>query len=119
MLRITVHQDGALCRLELAGRLGGPWVAETENAWRSAPRSGKETVVDIREVTGVDGAGRDLLAAMHHAGVRLVAEGVAMIALIEEIAGAESSNGSSDRKLQRRRKATNPSHSEDSRDQER
>jgi hypothetical protein len=33
MLRITIHEDEKVCRLELAGRLEGPWVTETENAW--------------------------------------------------------------------------------------
>jgi hypothetical protein len=101
MLRITVHQDAGQCRLELAGKLGGPWVAETENAWLSAPCSGKDIEVDMREVTGVDDAGRELLAAMHVAGARFIAEGVAMTALIEEITGEQRSDGA---KRQRRRK---------------
>jgi hypothetical protein len=87
MLRITVHEDGGQCRLELAGKLGGPWVAETENVWRSAPCSGKRIEVDMREVTGVDDTGRELLAAMHRAGASFTAEGVAMLALVEEITG--------------------------------
>ena len=41
----------------------------------------------MREVTSVDGAGRELLAAMHRAGARLVAQGVAMAALVQEITG--------------------------------
>ena len=101
MLRITVHQDGGRYRLELAGKLGGPWVAETENVWRSAPCSGKEIEVDMREVTGVDDAGRELLIAMHEAGARFVAQGVAMTALVEEITGEQPFDGD---KRQRRRK---------------
>ena len=93
MLRITVHQDGGRCRLELAGKLGGPWVAETESVWRSEPCSGKQIEVDMREVTGVDDAGRELLAAMHRSGARLVADGVAMTAVIEEITGEQLSDG--------------------------
>lgn len=93
MLRITFHQDGSQCRLELAGRLGGPWVAVTENVWRSAPCTSKEIEVDMRQVTGVDTAGRELLAAMYHAGARLTAEGVAMTALIEEITGRQFFDG--------------------------
>jgi len=101
MLRITVHQDGGRYRLELAGKLGGPWVGETENVWLSAPCSGKEIEVDMREVTGVDDAGRKLLAAMHKAGARFIAQGVAMMALIEDISGEPRSDGA---KRQRRRK---------------
>ena len=92
MLRITIHEEGGQCRLELAGKLVGPWVAETRNVWLSAPCSGKELEVDMREVTGVDDAGRELLSAMHHAGARLIAKGVWMTALIEEIIGKQPLN---------------------------
>jgi hypothetical protein len=93
MLRIMVHQDGSRCRLELAGRLCGPWVGETERVWRSAPCSGKEIEVDMTEITGVDAAGRELLAAMHRAGARLIANGVWMTALVEEVIGEQSFDG--------------------------
>ena len=92
MLRITVHEDGGQCRLELAGKLGGPWVAETENVWLSMLCSGEKIEVDMREVTGVDDAGRELLAAMHRAGACFTAEGLAITALIEEITGKEPLN---------------------------
>ena len=92
MLRIIVHEDGGQCRLELAGKLAGPWVPETENVWRSVSCSGKEIELDMREVTGVDDAGRELLAAMHRAGACFTAQGVAMTALIEEITGKQPLN---------------------------
>ena len=109
MLRITVHQDGGRYRLELAGKLGGPWVAETENVWRSAPCSGKEIELDMREVTGVDDAGRELLIAMHAAGSLFVVQGVAMTALIEEITGKQPFDGA-----KRRRRTKEPSQYQDS-----
>ena len=87
MLRITVHEDGTLWRLQLSGRLDGAWVAETENAWRSASVSGRRLEIDMREVTWIDEAGRRLLQAMYQAGARFIAKGVAMEALIEEITG--------------------------------
>jgi hypothetical protein len=94
MLRITIHEDGKVCRLELAGRLEGPWVLETEYAWRSLLRSGRcQIELDMRELTGLDNAGRELLLAMHLAGVRLVVEGVWMKALIEEITGDQPIEG--------------------------
>ena len=92
MLRITVHVDADRCRLQLSGRLCGPWVDETANVWHPALYSGKEIEVDMREVTGIDAAGRDLLVAMHEAGARLIADGVAMTALLEEITGPQSSD---------------------------
>ena len=38
-----------------------------------------------KEITAVDSAGRELLAAIHHVGARLIANGLWMTALIEEI----------------------------------
>jgi len=87
MLRITVQEDDTLWRLHLAGRLVGAWVAETENTWRFAPISGRRVEIVIREVTGIDEAGRCLLRAMNREGARFVAKGVAMEALVEEITG--------------------------------
>ena len=87
MLRITVQEDSSRLRLHLAGRLVGLWVAETENAWRSAPTSGRQLEIDLKEVTWVDEAGWRLLQAMNQAGAHLIAGGVAIEALVEEIAG--------------------------------
>jgi len=85
MLRITVHEDDKVCKLELAGRLEGPWVAETENAWRASLRPDRKIEVDLRQMTGVDSAGRALLASIQRAGARLIAEGVWMTALLDEL----------------------------------
>jgi hypothetical protein len=85
MLRITIHENGTACRLELAGRLEGPWVAETEKAWRASLRPERKLEVDLRQLTGVDDAGRDLLAAVHLAGACLIVEGVWMTAIIEDL----------------------------------
>jgi hypothetical protein len=87
MLRITVQEHGSLWRLQLSGRLAGAWVAETENTWRTARVSGRPVEIDMREVTGIDEAGRCLLKAMNQAGARFIAKGVAMEALVEEITG--------------------------------
>jgi hypothetical protein len=87
MLRITLHAEGARWRLQLSGRLAGAWVAETENAWRSAPVAGSPVEIDMRDVTGIDEAGRCLLQTMKDAGARFIAKGVAMEALVEEITG--------------------------------
>ena len=87
MLRITVLEEGSLWRLQLSGRLAGAWVAETENTWRSAPVSGRPIEIDMRELTGIDEAGRCLLQAMNQAGARFIAKGVAVEALVEEITG--------------------------------
>jgi hypothetical protein len=82
MLRITIHEDRKVCRLELAGKLEGPWVAETEKAWRASLRPDQKIEIDLRQLTSVDNAGRDLLAAFHGSGACFIVEGVWMTALL-------------------------------------
>jgi hypothetical protein len=84
MLRITIHDNGKLRRLELAGKLAGEWVAETEKAFKTEG-AGKQTEVDLTAVTGVDEAGRRLLRTMIQAGATLIAKGLAMTALVDEM----------------------------------
>ena len=90
MLRITIYDDGKVCRLELAGRLEGPWVAETENAWRFSLGPDRKIEVDLRQLTGIDKAGHDLLAAIHLAGACLIVEGVWLTALIGDLTSQPS-----------------------------
>jgi hypothetical protein len=93
MLRITIHDDGMVSRLELAGRLEGPWVAETENAWRASLRPDRKIEVDLRQLTWVDDAGRGLLVAIHLAGACLIADGVWTTALIDELTSHQPCEG--------------------------
>ena len=85
MLRITIHEDRKVCRLELAGKLEGPWVAETEKAWRASLRPDQKIEIDLRQLTSVDNSGRDLLAALHRSGACFIAEGVWMTALLGDL----------------------------------
>src|SRR5580658_688629 len=85
MLRITIHDDGKVRRLELAGKLEGPWVAETENAWRASLRPDQKIEIDLRQLTSVDNAGRDLLANLHRSGACFIVEGVWMTALLGDL----------------------------------
>ena len=105
MLRITIHENGTACRLELAGKLEGPWVAETENAWRASLRPDQTMEIDLRQLTSVDNAGRDLLAAFHRSGACLIVEGVWMTAIIGDLASqpCESAEVQSSRKKVPRR----------------
>src|SRR5690242_3315994 len=86
MLRIMVGGEEKKGRIQAAGKIAGPWVAVLENAWRSIQAPGKEIEIDLKDVIGVDEAGRRLLARMHQAGARLIACGVMMKALVDEIA---------------------------------
>jgi len=85
MLRIRFNEDGMVCRLELAGRLEGPWVSETENAWRASLRPDRKIEIDLRQLTAVDDAGRDLLATIHQSGACLIVEGVWLTTLLGDL----------------------------------
>ena len=57
----------------LRGSLENPWTAEVAYVWTMAASvlSGKELVVDVTGLTGIDENGLQLLARMRDAGVRL------------------------------------------------
>ena len=84
MLRVTEQNEPAAWRLTLEGTLAGRWAAVAERVWSGAPTE-KPREVDLRGVTSVDRAGRDLLHRMHRDGASFVAEGVVMKALVEEL----------------------------------
>jgi len=89
MLKITLHDGPRELRLNLEGRLSGPWVSELRQCWSAAASAarGRGTVVDLREVDFVDAQGEALLSEMHRQGACLVAETPLIRALVEEIMG--------------------------------
>jgi hypothetical protein len=99
MLRIMIHEDGKVCKLELAGRLEGPWVAETEHAWRASLGADRKIEMDLRQLTRIDDAGRDLLATIQRAGACLIVEGVWMTALLDELISQQPCEGAKPQSL--------------------
>ena len=51
MLKITLHDSAGEFRLNLEGRLAGPWVRELELCWLTASSTtgGRRTVVDLAD----------------------------------------------------------------------
>jgi len=84
MLRVTVNDGPDAWRLKLEGKLAGEFVAEAGKSWAAAP-AGKPVEIDLRGLTCADPAGKELLYRMHSAGARLVADGVATKALVEDL----------------------------------
>lgn len=87
MLRITIHDEAAATRLQVEGKLAGPWAEELKTCWRNVGESGKALLVDLSALTLIDAAGREVLAEMHRQGVKLRAVGLMTQAIIEEITG--------------------------------
>jgi hypothetical protein len=91
MLKIDTHNGTEATAFTLAGKLAGPWVRVLEECWRTAAsqRPGGAITVNLTDVSFVNAEGRDLLTRMRQQGVTIVATGLVMKAVIEEIeAGA-------------------------------
>jgi anti-anti-sigma regulatory factor len=89
MLKITIDIEGKRATLELEGRLTGPWVEELRGSWQRAESDHRQISVVLKQVTFIDGAGKQLLAEMRRQGAVLTAEGCMTKAIVEEIMEGE------------------------------
>src|SRR6266496_1032005 len=87
MLRITVSNDSGAITWKLEGKLSGPWVQELERCFESTVTTPQTVVVDLRDTSFVDAAGKALLRRMHERGARLIASAPFTHAIVEEISG--------------------------------
>lgn len=87
MLRIEIQQEQEATNLTVEGKLTGPWVQELEKCWQAATsaETGRPVQVNLCAVSFIDFKGRELLARMRQHGVRFVAGGCLMKAVVEEI----------------------------------
>jgi hypothetical protein len=88
MLCITVELHGDFTLLKVEGSLREPWVGELERSWRTtcATRPAKRVRVELKDVSFVDDRGKVLLTEMAHNGAELVATGLMMNAVLQDIA---------------------------------
>jgi hypothetical protein len=49
MLRITLHHDGSQCRLQLSGKLYGPWVGETDEQISDGTKQSRKKVLKDKD----------------------------------------------------------------------
>ncbi len=89
MLRIDTIETTSAITLELHGRLIGPWVPLLETLWKSNEgcASGHVVVVDLSDVTAIDGAACYLLRLMEAKNVRLSGGGIGFRALLGDDEG--------------------------------
>ncbi len=86
MLRITTESEVERTVLKVEGRLVPPWIEELEKCWRQVENGkGKEVVLDLRAVTFAGTEAKQLLARIHRSGAQLVASGILMNALVEQV----------------------------------
>lgn len=78
MLKISIIDTPTEHRIVLAGKLVGPWIRELEKVWeQDHPQLGnRRCVVDLNDVTLIDGSAYGLLRIMLKQGAELVANGM-------------------------------------------
>jgi len=83
------------------GRLVGPWVGELRTTWKRAHRSHdkRACIIDLNDVTFIDKSGERLLRAMCKKGAQLIARGLYVKHVLEQVkvSGANATGFSGDR----------------------
>jgi anti-anti-sigma regulatory factor len=82
VIRITCHNEAALTRLVLEGKLAGACVDELDKCWRNAP---KKLLIDLTSVSFIDDRGKQLLKRMHDNGATLISSSIMSRCFIEEL----------------------------------
>ncbi|HVA95127.1 MAG TPA: hypothetical protein VNI36_09540 [Candidatus Dormibacteraeota bacterium] len=86
MLRVTVTEENAIEIWEVEGKLSGEWVKELERCWKqSTPKPGITVQVNLKSVSYIDAAGKQLLMEMHERGIEIKGCGCMARALVEQI----------------------------------
>jgi len=75
VLKITITDLPAEQRWSLQGQLAGQWAAELQSTWREARRAEdtRRRIVELIEVTFIDGNGEAVLAEIMSQGAEFVA----------------------------------------------
>src|SRR6266568_7468350 len=91
MLKITNSATVDEERWILCGQLAGPWVAELRSNWDQVrDRSGsRRYVIDLSDVTLIDGSGEGLLGELRNEGAEFVAKGVYTKHILENLKNNE------------------------------
>jgi hypothetical protein len=87
VLKITMKETPAERRWVVQGRLVGPWVSELRTIWKRTRRirDKRICIIDLNDVTFIDNGGERLLRAMSKKGAQLIAEGVYIKHVIEQV----------------------------------
>ncbi len=86
MFRVTIRKEGSTEIWELEGKLSGEWVSELNRVWKGrSPQAGLSTEVNLKAVSYIDPAGKQLLADMHREGAEIKGCGCMVRAFVEEI----------------------------------
>ena len=85
VIRITCHNESAITRLVLEGKLAGACVDELDKCWHDEPARWSTLLIDLTSVSFIDDRGKQLLKKMHDHGATLISNSLMSRCLIEEI----------------------------------
>ena len=85
VIRITCHNEAALTRLVLEGKLAGACVDELDKCWRESSAKWSTLLIDLTSVSFIDDRGKQLLKRMHDNGATLISSSIMSRCLIEEL----------------------------------
>jgi anti-anti-sigma regulatory factor len=87
MLKITIMETTSERRWIVQGRLVGPWVNELRTTWKRAHRSQdkRACIIGLNDVTFIDKSGERLLRAMSKKGAQLMAGGLYVKRVLEQL----------------------------------
>jgi len=90
VLKITMTETPTERRWIVQGCLVGPWVNELRTTWKRAHQSqDKRTcIIDLNDVMSIDKSGERLLRAMSKKGVQLIARGMYVKHVLEQLRDA-------------------------------
>jgi len=101
VLKITMTETPTERKWIVQGRLVGPWVSELRTTWKRAHRSQdkRACIIDLDDVTSIDKSGERLLRAMSKKGAQLIARGLYVKHVLEQVkvSGANATSFSADR----------------------
>jgi anti-anti-sigma regulatory factor len=101
VLKITIVETGTDRRWILQGSLAGPWVNELRTTWKRAHTSQdtRTCIIDLNDVTFIDKCGERLLRAISKKGAQLIARGMYVKHVLEQLQERRTNDYSSDASL--------------------
>jgi anti-anti-sigma regulatory factor len=90
VLKITMTETPTERKWIVQGCLVGPWVCELRTTWKRAHKNQdkRACVIDLNDVTLIDKSGERLLRAMSKKGAQLIATGMYVKHVLEQVSVA-------------------------------
>jgi hypothetical protein len=95
MLKISIVDTSAQCRIVLEGQLIAPWVTELKKTRKAlaADLGGRELIADVSDVTFINREGENALLELMRRGAKFQYRGVFSKHIVEELTRRQKGRG--------------------------